>query len=818
MPSDLRVRLRRYSPEGVRGAVIDYSSLAVSMPASDAFVITNCTVSSRSYAALSFPMLAGLEWSTGEPDAPVPGGLYLLSTDSYDEASTARVHSITGAQYVPLMLGGAKVYPSAEALAAEGGSDSRQLSGTPGAIMLQLVEEAQERGWMPDLVLGFTATLDSDGNAWDTTVPSFTITLGHSLWALLTNLVKMQACEFTADFVAGEHVLDLWNPDSGADLSGSVTIAPDATAIPIKQDYSNVATHIIGQLDDGTLVERAVVGAPTTFGRVEAWVSLSGITDPTYAAELLASMDAGAAAPAKELSITRQALGALKLPLRDYVTGDIVRYRADGGNWTNGRIVQLTLTCEGPKVTVQETFGTVIRDTAERVLGLVAGATGGVSRGGSGSGSPPAPVLPNPVAPTGLSATGVGYWDENGQPQGKVELTWNAVTLSEAGTSILVDRYEVLIRDTALGLTETYAAAAAFENELTLTTGFPIGSAWEAQVVAVSAAGGRSAPSAADTFTIPAPAIDVVAPVAPDVTLGIGMALVVPVWEQATTPSPTAMPEQVSSLRVYASPDGSTGWVLAGTAMSNGDDVKFVRPIAEGFGDEWWFAATAVTSDGQESARGDATSITIEGISIPDLAGPLATILTGPLIETDPGVELGVKVSAGGIVAYDELGEVTMLVDASNGTVYFRDGLISGSVIAAGTIQATAIEAGTAFVDLIQSISDQLDLAANTSVQVIIGNALAPVQSQVDGLDSELVDQRVYFTFDANGFTVSEPGDPMAFRVGAGEASILANGNVVSYWNESQLVVPSILIEEGTIGKHQVSPDGSDGTVFRAVG
>lgn len=809
MPSDLRLRLRRYSPAGVRGAVIDYATLGLSMPTSDVFAITNCQVSSRAYAGLSFPMLAGLEWSTGDPDQPVPGGLYFMSRDSYDAANTAKVHSITGVQFVPMMLGAAKVY------AASGGDPKkRTLTGTPGAIVSGLVEEAQARGWFPDLVLTFGDSSDSDSDAWAYTLDGFDVNVGVSVWSVIASFVKMRACEFTVDWTGTEHTFSLWNPGHGTDLSGSVKIAPEAESIPVTQDYSNVATHIMGQLDDGTVIEHEVTGAPTTYGRVEAWVSLGGITDPVYAESLLEAMDASTATPAKELSITRQASGSLKLPFRDYLGGDIVKYRADGGNWTTGRIVQCTLTCDTTKVTVQETFGTILLDPETRVLGMVAGATGGVAQGGNGGGTPaPVPTVPNPATPTSFVATPSGYWDENGQPQGLVEFTWNAVTVSDTGAPIVIEKYEVLLRDTALGLTETYEAAAAFENALTLTTGFPVGSAWEAQVVAVSVGGGRSVPSTADTFTIPAPTIGVVAPVAPGVTNGLGMALVVPVWEQDTTPSPTAMPEQVNHLNVYASADGSTGWTLIGSAMSDGDDVKYVGIP----GDEWWFAATAVTSDGQETARGDATSITLAGVDLPDLGATLSLILTGPLIETNPGEELGVKVAAGGIVAYDDAGDVTMLVDALTGSVYFRDGLIDGSVIATGTIQATAIEAGTAFVDLIQSISDQLDLSANTSVQIVVGSALDPIQSQVDGLDADLDNQRVYFTFDSNGFTVSEPGDPMAFRVGAGEASILANGNVVSYWNESQLVVPSIAIEQGRIGKHLVSPDGTDGTIWRAA-
>lgn len=465
-------------------------------------------------------------------------------------------------------------------------------------------------------------------------------------------------------------------------------------------------------------------------------------------------------------------------------------------------------------MTIQETFGRVILKPEARVLGMIASSTGGISPGGNGGGLPPSvPDVPNPAQPTGFSADPAGYWDDNGQPQGLVEFTWNAVTVSDTGAPILVEKYEVLIRDTGLGLTETYEAAAAFENALTLTTGFPIGSSWEAQVVAVSAGGGRGIPSAADTFTIPSPVIGVVEPVAPIVTSGIGMALVVPVWEQDTTPSPTAMPEQVNHLNVYASPDGSTGWTLVGSAMSDGDDVKFVGVP----GEEWWFSTTAYTSDDQETDRSESTSLVLVGVDIPELSAVLSLILTGPLIETNPGESLGIKVAAGGIVAYDDTGDVTMLVDALTGQVYFRDGLIDGSVIATGTIQATAIEAGAAFVDLVQSISGQLDLSANSSVQIVVGNGLIPLQSQIDGIDAGLADQRVYFTFDSNGFTVSQPDDPMAFRVGAGVASILANGNVVSYWNESQFVVPSIAIEEGRIGNHQVSPEGTDSTVWRAV-
>lgn len=814
MPSDLRIRLRRYSAAGIRGDVVDYAALSVSMPTSDAYAISTCQVSSRAYASLAFPMLAGLEWSTGDPDAPVPGGLYLLSTDEYDAVNTSKVHSITGVQYVPLMLGGAKIYPSAEALALDGGSARRGLSGTPGEIIETLILEAQARGWFTDLAIDFDDVNDSSATPWAVTLPSFEVTIGSSVWALISSLVQMRAIEFSISFAAGIHTLHLWNPGYGDDLSSSVSIAADATSIPVKQDYSNVATHLIAQLEDGSIVEHTVVGAPATYGRVESWVSLGGITDPTYAADTLASLAAGAVAPAKELSITRQALGTLKVPFRDYDPGDTLKYMGDGGGWLTGRLVNLTLDCVGQKVTVQETFGTVILDPETRILALVAGSTGGISNLGNGSGvTPPAGTPANPAAPTGLVAVADAYWDEQGQPQGLVELTWNAVTVSDTGAPILVERYEILVRDSDLGLTDTYEVAAAFDNALTLTTGFPIGSSWEVEVVAATSGGGRSVPSTPDTFTIPPPSIGVVAPVAPDVTTGIGMALIVPPWQQDTTPSPTAMPEQVSRLDVYASADGSTGWFLIGSAMSDGDDVKYVGVP----GAEWWFAALAVTSDGQETALGDATSIVLTGVGVPDLSAQVSLILTGPLIETNPGVDLGVKVAAGGIVAYDATGEVTMLVDAANGTVYFRDGLIDGSVIATGTIQATAIEAGTAFVDLIQSISDQLDLTANTSVQIVVGSALTPLQGQIDGIDGELEDQRVYFTFDSNGFTVAEPGDPMAFRVGAGEASILANGNVVSYWNESQLVVPSILIEGGQIGNHLITKDGTTDTIIREV-
>lgn len=810
MPSDLRLRLRRYSPAGVRGVVIDYSAMSVSMPSGDAFAIPSCQVSVRAYEGLAFPMLAGLEWSTGDPDQPVPGGLYLLSTDAHDAVDVAKVHSLSGVQFVPLMMGGAKVY------AAPGGdAKKRVLSGTAGEIISDLVGEAQVRGWFPDLTLTFSDSDDSGTNAWDVTIDSFEVTVGVSVWSVLSSLTKMRTCEFTADFTAGVHVLNLWNPGHGSDLSGTVSIAPDATSIPVKQDYSNVATHLLAQLDDGTVVEHAVVGAPTTFGRVESWVGLGGITDPVYAAGLLASLDTGAATPAKELSITRQAIGSIKLPIRDYLSGDIVQYRADGGNWLNGRVIAITLNCEGTKVTVQETFGTIILDTATRIMGLVAESTGGIGNiGNTGGVTPPTPDVANPATPTGFTAVPAGYWDENGQTQGLVTFGWNPVTTSDTGGPILIEKYELLIRDTTLGLTDTYEVAAAFDNALILTTGFPTGSTWEAQVVAVSTGGGRSIPSTPDTFIIPAPTLGVVAPVAPVVVTGTGMAIITPVWEQDTMPSPTAMPEQVARLDVYASiDDGATGWVMIGSAMSDGDQVKYVTLP----GDEWWFACKAVTSDEQETALSDSSSVLVTGVGVPDMSDQVTLILTGPLVETNPGVNLGVKVSAGGIVAYDTLGDVTFLVDAATGEVYFRDGLIDGSVIAAGTIQATAIEAGAAFVDLIQSISDQLDLSANASVQIVIGANLDPLQEQVDGIDTELGDQRVYFTFDSSGFTVSQPGDPMAFRVGAGEASILANGNVVSYWNESQLVVPSILIENGQIGNHLFTKDGSTGTVVKAV-
>lgn len=89
----------------------------------------------------------------------------------------------------------------------------------PAGILVRMIEEAVERGCYPDLSYDFSRTLDSNGDAWTTTITDFKVQVGTDLLTLMGYL-QTQGLVFVMDPDLTLHAYEA--ATYGADLSATV--------------------------------------------------------------------------------------------------------------------------------------------------------------------------------------------------------------------------------------------------------------------------------------------------------------------------------------------------------------------------------------------------------------------------------------------------------------------------------------------------------------------------------------------------------------------------------------------------------------------
>lgn len=208
----------------------------------------------------------------------------------------------------------------------------------------------------------------------------------------------------------------------------------------------------------------------------------------------------------------------------------------------------------------------------------------------------------------------------------------------------------------------------------------------------------------------------------------------------------------------------------------------------------------------------DVGAITAGKIAVGALNG---LTITGAIIQTADADVSGIKLTGNVFVAYDTAGEATFLIDGETGTLYFADGIISGDALVNGTINATKIDVGSLVTALISSpLGEQLNLESNESVNIIVTGAVAGVQAEIEGVETNLAEMQTYYQFGPAGATISSPGSPFAIQITNSQINMLANGNIVSYWNAGNMVVPSLVADStAIIGAHQWRKEGTRTTV-----
>jgi hypothetical protein len=159
-----------------------------------------------------------------------------------------------------------------------------------GAVLRVVIDEAQARGDLPGVSLGFTDALDSDGNAWGTT-PAEVYRVGTNLLAMIR-----QMCEVAIDVeLTPTLVLNAYNKgDLGSDLTGSISLLEDVHLSGLEHD------------GEGPLTNDALVKYPV--GERNRWLRRQRASSVSAHGPLESYLELGTAASEAQVLITADAI------------------------------------------------------------------------------------------------------------------------------------------------------------------------------------------------------------------------------------------------------------------------------------------------------------------------------------------------------------------------------------------------------------------------------------------------------------------------------------------------------------------------------
>jgi len=444
-------------------------------------------------------------------------------------------------------------------------------------------------------------------------------------------------------------------------------------------------------------------------------------------------------------------------------------------------------------------------------------------------------VQPTPKAPTSVVATAQAAWDAFGVNTGDYfAVSWAAVTQDTTNAAITIALYEV----------DGLLAGGQWSNVLrtSATSGrVPVlrGQSWSFRVRAIATNGMTSAWSTTVGPTAASAALTAMPlPSAPEVTSAKASLYVE--WNGLT--STGAAYANNSGFRyayVEVAPDvaGVAGtWERAGSAFPGRAGTSIINGLAF----PGSYHARIVAVDGTNATRtgaavgptplvgvssSDITPGTILGDSLDDDFADGA-VITGATIQTDEGATEGVKIASGGLVAYDQSGNATFIIDAATGSLWFGDGTISGNAIDVTTIDVANLQA-----ELISNgIGDSLTIGATSLVSIISG-----LRSDVDDQGANL---STYFDFGESGQWKSNADQAVTgLRIASTSATEAFNtfsfsggfqirrGSTALAWWEADPNTPSLVrfttpnitvLNDLNVGSHKMRPGAAGITILSA--
>ncbi len=451
----------------------------------------------------------------------------------------------------------------------------------------------------------------------------------------------------------------------------------------------------------------------------------------------------------------------------------------------------------------------------------------------------PTSTAPTPKAPTGLSVTAGAGWDSLGITSGDyMDVEWIAVTEDTDNDPVTIAYYEVE-GDPGTGDWVNVLRYTGDEYQIPVERG----SSWTYRVRAVSDLGGVSAwSSSVGPTTANASLTALEAPSIPNVNSSKGLLYVA--WDgldENGNPYPDDSGLRYAYAEVSAEDPGSPGnpdgnWDRAGLAFPGRAGTNIVSGLSAGTN---YFARIVVVDGVESTVTGDASDMvplvgvqgsdidpnTINGANLDPNFADGATI-TGAIVQTDAATDTGLKLTSGGLVAYDSANNPTFILDASSGSVWFGAGTISGAAVDVSTIDVGLLQASL----ITNGMGDVLTIGG-TSLVSIISNMQSDITAQGNDLAT-------YFDFGAAGQWKSDGSSPVTgLRIASTDAGDAFNayafpggfqirrGATALAWWEADPASPSIVrfvtpnitvLNDLNVGSHRFRPAGSGVTIISA--
>lgn len=609
-------------------------------------------------------------------------------------------------------------------------------AATPGTMIGTVFDDAKARGWGPNLTRSFTATLDSAGQPWATTA-TLAFDPSGDLHGMIAALVDQGLC----DVAWSGRTLNLYNADTflGRDLTtglapvwirhlDGITSAPEEGTI---EDLITAA-RLVG--DTGATWDVTNPAAPTTYGRLEGYVTQSGVTDEGTANLLIEQQLLDGEAEKVQYTREWDSAAAKVVPFVNYRPGDWAFVdREDAGTLSRerSRIVQVSLTrdAEGG-VSGHTTLGTRLDDLLTKLARRTSSVTGGANAGGAGGA--PSPAQPDgrtPAAAAGLVGSTDAYLDSMGRPQARVALDWANVTADGDGVLMSIRGYEVW-RSIDAGV--TYVKVTDVVNSDVSLSPLQIGQAQVYRVRAVSedyVTGPWSNTVALTT------ASDLTPPPKPsNPVLASRLGMVSVSWDGKTSTG-AAMPLDFSRCDVYVITTAYPSGINVGTVnLALGSDSMFVPreflPTVDG-------ATVSVYLRPYDTSRNpgpdsNTITVTVQRITGPDIAANAVTanaiqagaidgmVITGAVVQTLATALRGIKLNAAGFNAYDNAGTRTVFIDPTTGIFQAVNGSGNGVQIASNLVGGSA-GGSVSFVSGATRTADIFSVGGALSLQTTAG-------------------------------------------------------------------------------------------------
>lgn len=332
----------------------------------------------------------------------------------------------------------------------------------PGELMTLLLEQAQDRGALTDIVADFTPSLDSNGQPWDGVLTA-KFSPGSTYTQILDRLVKQHLVEWAIvwDWENQQKVFKLWNAEGrGADLTlgpRPVTLRRGRNLLDAPQKWSvrDSATTLLAAGAEGVYVDTTDATALARRDRrVESYASLANATDEEA---VLGFAQAELSTISRGLRSVEHGIGMLPgepRPIIAFDIGDWVYSQSSEAPPERLRVVQWELSLDidrnlSGKVALNDTWMDAVEKMRERLDAITSGEVV------VGTSEPTAPTEDRtpPAAPEGVVASSIAYQDPlasggaGGQTLAFVTVGWNPVTTNADGADNPLVQAAIFILD-----------------------------------------------------------------------------------------------------------------------------------------------------------------------------------------------------------------------------------------------------------------------------------------------------------------------------------------------------------------------------------